>query len=449
MDYVSRPAHAPLSGTSRVPGDKSLSHRAILFSAMAEGVSLVAGVLDSADVRSTIAAVEALGAQVTLGSAPDGSLRGTVRGWGSAGPSSPHAPIDCGNSGTTARLLMGVLAGWPVKVELVGDSSLQSRPMGRVTDPLSEMGAGFEYRGERTLPVVSKGPKRANGSDEAGDVPLLTPIAYASPVASAQVKTAVLLAGLRAAGRTSVTEPAPSRDHTERLLPAFAVPVETDAARNEAAVTGPSTPQATDVAVPGDPSSAAFLVCAAAIVAHSVVRVPDVALNPTRAGFARVLRRMGARVAAVGSFESGREPVGTLETRWEPGLHGCVVRPWEIASLVDEVPVLALVASQARGVTRFESVGELRVKESDRLAAIVSGLRKLGAGAWVDGDDLLVSGPCVLRGGQLDSLGDHRLAMTWALAGLVSLHPVTVRDFAAVDVSFPGFGSRLEALRGD
>ncbi len=447
MEYVSRSARRPLRGTVKVPGDKSLSHRAVLFSAMAEGISLLSGVLDSADVRSTISAVQALGARVSLEGAPDGSLRGTVGGWGSSGPQAPEAPIDCGNSGTTARLLMGMLAGWPIEAELVGDESLQRRPMRRVTDPLESMGATFEYLGDGTLPVISKGPVPAEDTPREKSASLLRPIAYLSPVASAQVKTAVLLAGLRASGHTSVTEPAPSRDHTERLLPAFGVPVATDVARHQTSVEGPSTPQATDVSVPGDPSSAAFLAAAAALVAGSEVRVPDVALNPTRTGFVRALRRMGARIGVIGTFSSGREPVGTLLTRWEATLHGCVVRPWEIASLVDEVPVLALVATQARGLTRFEGVGELRVKESDRLAAIVSGIRSLGGVAWVEGDDLVVSGRAPLRGGVLDSLGDHRLAMTWALAGLVSRHPVTVRQFDAADVSFPGFAERLDTLR--
>jgi 3-phosphoshikimate 1-carboxyvinyltransferase len=447
MEYVSAPALGALRGTSKVPGDKSISHRAVLFSAMAEGASVVSGVLDSADVRSTVSAVQALGAGVSLDLAPDGSLRGTVTGWGPAGPQAPEAPIDCGNSGTTARLLLGVLAGWPIEARLVGDASLERRPMRRVTDPLEAMGAVFEYLGDGTLPLVSKGPAAAEQGSGKPSPALLSPIAYSSPVASAQVKTAVLLAGLRAQGRTSVAEPAPSRDHTERLLPAFGVPVAIDSAKHEAAVQGPSTPQAADISVPGDPSSAAFLVAAAVLVAGSEIRVPDVALNPTRTGFIRVLQRMGARVSVVGSFSRGREPVGGLVARSEAGLHGCVVRPWEIASLVDEIPVLALVATQARGLTRFEGVSELRVKESDRLAAIVAGIRSLGGVAWVDGDDLVVSGRVRLRGGDVDSLGDHRLAMTWALAGLISQHPVTVREFDAVEVSFPGFAERLDALR--
>ena len=445
MEYVSGRATHRLSGTLRVPGDKSISHRAVLFSAMAEGTSLVAGVLDSADVRSTIAAVEALGAQVSLGPADDGSLRGSIAGWGSSGPKPRVGAVDCGNSGTTARLLLGVLAGWPVEAELVGDDSLQRRPMQRVTEPLESMGAVFEYRGDGRLPVVSKGPKKVPGGGSTP--PLLSPITYTSPVASAQVKTAVLLAGLRAEGWTSVSEPAQSRDHTERLLPSFGVPVVTDPAHHQSAVVGPASLMATDISVPGDPSSAAFLVVAAVLVPGSEVRIADVALNPTRTGFVRALQRMGARVNVVGAFDSGHEPVGTIVARFEPSLHGCVVRPWEVASLVDEVPVLALVATQSRGFTRFERVSELRVKESDRLAAVVSGLRDLGAVAWEDGDDLVVSGPCRLTGGPLDSLGDHRLAMTWALAGLVSVHPVAVGGFDAVEVSFPGFAEKLDALR--
>ncbi len=447
MDYASHPASGPLTGTIRVPGDKSLSHRAVLFSAMAEGLSQVSGLLDSADVRSTISAVRALGAEVQLRPVAGGlrhldspSLAGIITGWGSRGPRQPDSPIDCGNSGTTARLLLGVVGGWPVEVSLIGDESLSRRPMGRVASPLRDMGARFELSAEGTLPITSRGPL----TDEGGEA-LLEPIEYDSPVASAQVKTAVLLAGLRAAGTTSVTEPAPSRDHTERLLPAYGIPVTVDDDR--VSVTGPAIPQAAKIAVPGDPSSAAVRAAAAVLVPGSSVRLPHVALNPTRTGFVRVLRRMGAKIAVEDMSWAGREPVGTLIARWEPALHGCVVRPWEIASLVDEVPILALVATQARGYSRFERVGELRVKESDRLSAIVNGIRALGGIAWVDGDDLLVSGPAPLKGAALDSLGDHRLAMTWAVAGLASAHGVSVGTFEAVDVSFPRFAEALGSLR--
>lgn len=430
------PGCAPLRGEALVPGDKSLSHRAVLFAAMAEGVSRVSGVLDSADVRSTIAAVSALGARVRLCRDGDGSLAGEIEGWGAAGPRSPEEPVDCGNSGTTARLLMGVLAGWPVDVTLTGDASLSRRPMRRVTEPLSGMGARFSTTPEGTLPVVVHG-----ASD-------LTACRYMSPVASAQVKTAVLLAGLRASGVTAVTEPAPSRDHTELLLPAFGVPVVVEAAVHTAAVAGPVVPVATEVSVPRDPSSAAFLVVAALLIPGSEVVLPGVSLNETRIGFLRVLERMGADLAVTEGPPAGAERVGVLTARFTSALAGTVVRAEEVPSLVDEVPVLALAAARANGTTRFEGVGELRVKESDRLDAVHQGLAALGVTVRSGADWLEVDGPAPLGSAHLASLHDHRLAMTWALAGLAGQGRVEVEDFEAVEVSYPRFAEDVERLAG-
>lgn len=429
------PGSAPLRGHVRVPGDKSLSHRAVLFSAMAQGTSQVAGVLDSADVRATIAAVNALGAVTHLSVQQDGSLAGEVAGWGERGPVSPKGPLDCGNSGTTARLLMGVLAGWPIDVTLVGDESLTRRPMRRVTEPLAQMGARFETSPEGTMPVTIHGAEK------------LSAFRFLSPVASAQVKTAVLLAGLRAAGGVSVTEPAPSRDHTERLLPAYGVDVKVVASDHKAALCGPQSLRATDVTVPGDPSSAAFMVAAALIVPGSAVEVAGVSLNETRIGFVRVLERMGARVSLGDTRLAGTEPSGSIEAGYSPDLHATVVTADEVPSLVDEVPVLALVAARAHGTTRFEGVAELRVKESDRLEAIAAGLTQLGVTTRSGEDWLEVDGPASLGAASLDSRGDHRLAMTWALAGLVADGPVDVDRFEAVDVSYPGFASDLDSLR--
>lgn len=429
------PASRPLSGRVRVPGDKSISHRAVLFGAMAEGVSHVEGVLDSADVRSSLAAVRALGAQVDVGKQPDGSLAGTVRGWGAAGPAQPAAPIDCGNSGTTTRLLMGVLAPWGIDVELVGDASLSRRPMRRITAPLAQMGARFLPEGRETLPLTVRGTRA------------LRPLAYTSPVASAQLKSAILLAGLFAEGTTSVHEPAPSRNHTELMLPAFGAPV--DAALGRASVTGPVSLHAADVRVPGDPSSAAFLVCAALLRAGSDVTVEHVSLNPARIGFVRVLERMGADVACTCESASGEDPAGCIRARFTDALHACEVASDEIASMVDEIPVLSLVAAHAAGETVFHEVGELRVKETDRLAAVIDGLGKLGVRAWADGDDLHIAGQGGLRapaGLRFDSLGDHRLAMTWALVGVTGAHAVEIDNFEAVGVSYPGFLSDIERL---
>ncbi|WP_418733846.1 3-phosphoshikimate 1-carboxyvinyltransferase [Ellagibacter sp.] len=429
------PLARPLSGAVRVPGDKSISHRSVLFSAMAEGASHVSGVLDSADVRSSIGAVRALGAEVNLEKRPDGSLAADIRGWGGLGPSQPEGAIDCGNSGTTVRLLMGVLAPWDITVELTGDDSLRRRPMRRIAAPLELMGARFAPEGATTLPLSITGTRG------------LAAISYDSPIASAQLKTAILLAGIFAAGTTSVHEPAPSRNHTELMLPGFGVDVE--AAPGEASVAGGQSLHACDVDVPGDPSSAAFMACAAALRPDSAIDIENVSLNEARIGFARVLERMGADITLKPTGSAGEEPCGTISVSYVEHLRSCEVVGREIASLVDEIPVLALVAAHAEGTTVFHEVGELRVKETDRLAAILEGLSKLGVRAWSEGDDLHIEGKpglVVPEGLVFDSLGDHRLAMTWSLVGFTGAHPVSIRDFEAVRVSYPGFRADIERL---
>ncbi len=328
---------------------------------------------------------------------------------------------------------MGVLSGWDIKVTLTGDESLSRRPMRRVTEPLAMMGADLMTAEGGTLPVTVRG-----GS--------LRAIRYELPVASAQVKSAVLLAGLRARGRTVVVEPTPCRDHTERILPVFGVGVGRDHTEHSCWVDGPVEMQCADVEVPGDPSSAAFLAGAALVVPGSSVTMPDVSLNPTRIGFLRVLETMGAVLDLVMLRATGAEPVGTIDVRPTGVLHGTVVPADQIPSLVDEVPILAVVASQARGTTRFEGVGELRLKESDRLTAIQEGLTALGAEVRSGPDWLEVDGPAPLHGGALDSLGDHRLAMAWAVAALVADGPVEIARWEAVDVSYPGFASDLASL---
>ncbi len=452
---VIEPLPEPLHGTSAVPGDKSISHRAVIFSAMAEGSSPLTGVLDSQDVRSSLAAVAALGAKVDVGEQPDGSLSGTITGWGAAGPHEPDEPVDCGNSGTTARLLMGVLAPWDVSVTLTGDDSLRRRPMRRITVPLQEMGATFEPADRDTLPLTERGTRTIRA------------VTYDSPVASAQLKTAVLLAGIFADGTTAVHEPAASRNHTELMLPSYGVPVE--ARDGMASVTGPAALRACEGIVPGDPSSAAFIACAALLKEGSDVTITRVSLNSGRIGFARVLARMGAsiemRITDALEDEGGKpspdgrwpfevrdqqgEICGSLHVAYTPGLVACEVEASEIASLIDEVPVLALVAAHARGTTVFHEVGELRVKETDRLAAIVDGLALIGVHAYAQGDDLIIEGDpnCkVPAGTAFDSLGDHRLAMTWALVGLCGTVPVKVRDFEAVAVSYPAFLDDMRRL---
>ncbi|MCL4079054.1 3-phosphoshikimate 1-carboxyvinyltransferase [Coriobacteriia bacterium Es71-Z0120] len=431
MDVTIEPAGAPLRGSIRVPSDKSISHRAVLFAAMAEGTSVLCDVLDAYDVRSTISAVSALGAGVATRPGADG-LDVVVQGWGARGPHAPAGPIDCGNSGTTARLLMGVLAGYPLAVRLVGDASLSRRPMRRVTDPLERMGARFCVSGSGTLPI------EVHGGDLVG-------CDHTLGVASAQVKSALLLAGLHARGVTRVTEPAPSRDHTERLLPAFGA----DLVRESSTcvrLSGPQDLVATDVPVPADPSSAAFLIVAALLVPGSEVVFRDVCLNPTRTGFFEVLRRMGADITVVRSRRSGGEDVGDVAVRHSGALRGTTVVPEEVPSLIDEVPVLAVAATAAEGATRFCSVGELRVKESDRFDAIVGGLQAMGARAYADGDDLVVEGPARLQGASVSSRGDHRLAMAFAVAGLAAQEPVRIRAFEAVEISYPRFLDDLARL---
>lgn len=432
---IIEPLSAPLEGSLTVPGDKSISHRAVLFSAMAEGTSHVQGVLDSDDVRSSVAAVTKLGAQVSLEKQPDDSLAGSITGWGAAGPVQPEEPLDCGNSGTTARLLMGILAPWNIRVQITGDESLQGRPMRRITAPLMKMGARFEPEGRETLPLTEVGTR---------DLHALT---YDSPMASAQLKTAVLLAGVYAQGTTTVNEPAPSRNHTELMLPEFGVA--TTAADRTASVKGPRALQACDVQVPGDPSSAAFIACAAVLKRGSSVKIEKVSLNTARIGFTRTLERMGADILVRRNGSAGKEPYGTIEVRYTPALHGCEIPADKIASIVDEIPVLALVAAHARGVTVFREVGELRVKETDRLAAIVEGLELLGVEAWTEGNNLFIEGQpnlAVPSDAVFDSKGDHRLAMTWSLVGLTGRLPVGVKNFEAVSVSYPKFLEDIERL---
>lgn len=429
------PLARPLDGAAHVPGDKSISHRAVLFAAMAEGTSRLTGVLDSADVRSTIGAVRALGADVTLERQLDGSLAGGVTGWGDKGPCAPEAPIDCGNSGTTARLLMGVLAPWNVRVEITGDDSLKKRPMRRIIAPLMKMGVSFEPEACETLPVVEKG------------TPCLKAIEYDSPMASAQLKTAVLLAGLGAPGETVVNEPAISRNHTELMLPEYGVTVAS--AFRRASVTGPVRLHAAEVDVPGDPSSAAFLVCAALLKPGSSIQVENVSLNPGRVGFIRTLERMGASIEVRYSTAEGKEPIGIIEASYTEGLVGCEVPSQHIASEIDEIPVLSLVAAHASGITVFRSIDELTKKESNRLTAIIEVLEQLGVNAWVENDDLFIEGKPGLEvpsGLTFDSRKDHRLAMTWALVGLCSDQPVDIIDFDSVEVSFPRFLSTFEEL---
>lgn len=428
----------PFRGSLQVPPDKSISHRSVLFSAMAEGTSQITGALHSFDVTSTLNAVKALGAHVAVTLGSDDTYSGTITGWGAQGPHSPAQDIDCGNSGTTTRLLLGVLAPWNIEARLVGDNSLTRRPMKRVLDPLGEMGARFTSTDEGTLPITTASHDQLHG------------INYTMPMASAQVKSAILLAGLGAQGTTVITEGTPSRDHTERMLPGFGVDITQDSSTHEITLPGMQTLHASEVAVPGDISSAAFFMSAAAIREGSDLTLEHVNLNPTRMGCVSVLRRMGAHLSISKSASLGLEDVGDIHIVTDArSLSAIEVLPHEIPTLVDEIPVLALVAAHAEGTTVFRDISELRVKETDRAQAIVDGLSLCGVHAYILDNDLYIegSGDVHWEGvARFESLGDHRLAMVWALAALCGGGEAYIDNFDAVGVSYPQFLHDIERV---
>jgi len=419
----------PLGGAVRVPGDKSISHRALLLGALAEGRSGIVGLSDGEDVARTAAAVRALGARVD----PEGVDGGASR------LHAPDGPVDAGNSGTTMRLFAGLVAGWPWTVTIGGDASLCSRPMDRIALPLRAMGAQVHGRGERDLP-----PIEVRGGALVG-------IDYTPPMASAQVKSCVLLAGLRADGTTVVREAVPTRAHTEELLARAGADVtvgEEGGARVVRLRRSALAPFALEV--PGDPSQAAFWVVAATVVAGSEVTVEGVYVGATRRGFVDVLRRMGADIVerpAPGADPT--MPVADLVVR-SAALTGTEVEAAEVTGL-DEIPVLAVAAARAEGTTVFRGVGELRVKESDRLAGVVGLLGAFGARAHAEGDDLVVTGVPRLAAGTVDARGDHRMAMAGAVAGLAAeaaTGETVVTGFDAVATSYPAFAAHLRVLAG-
>ncbi len=410
-----------------VPGDKSITHRALLLAGMARGPSRIEGALASLDARSTGRVLRQLG--VTVGPiAPDRTVTIIGRGRFRASPNVLH----CGNSGTTARLVLGLLAAHRFSARLTGDRSLRRRPMRRVTEPLALMGARFTPPFADQLPIAIHGGR-------------LGPLEWRLPVSSAQLKSALLLAGMAANVRVAVREPAgQSRDHTERMLEALGFPIETRDGWIMLSSGGPVP--AFELSVPGDPSSAAFLV-GAGLIGNRAVSVGRVGLNPTRIGFLDVLRRMGARITVDPEGEALGEPFGTLHA--EPGiLKGTVVRAAEIPGLIDEIPLLAVLAARAEGETRFEQVGELRVKESDRLAQIAANLTTLGYQASGVGNTLTVQGSDHPPRGRIATDGDHRIAMAFAVLGTVPRARVTLDDRDCVAVSFPGFFDTLARAQG-
>jgi 3-phosphoshikimate 1-carboxyvinyltransferase len=416
-----------VGGHVAVPGDKSLTHRALIFAALARGTSRIEGALTSLDARSTARVLRQLGAEL-------GALRpgGTVVARGRGRLRRPASRLDCGNSGTTTRLLLGLLAAHPFAAELTGDGSLRRRPMRRVTEPLARMGARFdELAGRDGLPLRVRGGR-------------LTALAYEMPVSSAQIKSALLLAGVAGGVPVSLREPhGKSRDHTERMLRAFGYELRERDGWVDFVPSGAVEPF--EFRVPGDPSSAAFVVGAAVLSEAGSLRVEAVGINPTRIGFVHVLRRMGAPIAIENEELRQGEPVGDL-VAGPAALRATEIGAGEIPALIDEIPLLAVVASRARGTTVFRQVGELRVKESDRLGLIAANLRAVGAEAAVVGDDLHVEGGEAAPRGSVQSAGDHRLAMAFAVLGTLPGAQVRVDDMRCADVSFPDFPATLRSV---
>lgn len=417
----------PLRGELRVPGDKSISHRAVMLGAVATGMSRVSGFLAGADTLATLQAFQHMGVRIDRPGATDLEIHGVGRDGLRAAP----GPLDLGNSGTAARLLAGLLAGQAFDSEIIGDASLMQRPMRRVVDPLRLMGADLSCTEAGTLPLKIRGGARLHG------------VELALPVASAQLKSALLLAGLYADGSTCVIEPAPTRDHTERMLRIFGVDVRQEGGRicvNRQPLRG------TQVRVPADISSAAFFLVAASIVPDSDLLLTQVGINPTRAAVIDILRAMGARIETHSTGAVSGEPVADLRVR-HCSLHGIHI-PKELVSIaIDEFPAILIAAACARGTTVLTGAAELRIKESDRIAAMAAGLQALGVAADPTPDGMSVTGGAI-RGGAVDSAGDHRIAMAFAIAGCCASGDVSIKDCANVNTSFPGFGRCLRAVGG-
>ncbi len=420
-----------LKGRVHVPGDKSISHRALIFGALATGVTRIRGLLEAEDVINTAKAVTALGAPA----AKSGDVW-EVLGRGVGGFIEPQGPLDFGNSGTGTRLMMGAVAGNPITVRMTGDASLSRRPMRRVLGPLTQMGLEIVETGKETLPLTLR------GSGE------LVPIVYPLPVPSAQVKSAVLIAGLHAAGETTIVEQEATRDHTERMLRFFGAEVRSEDRDGTTHITvkGDAELMGREVRVPGDPSSAAFLVCAALIVPGSDITVEGVLVNPTRTGLYTTLREMGGDITFLNERDEGGEPVADIRVR-ASRLKGVHVPAARAPSMIDEYPVLAAIAAFADGETRMDGLAELKVKESDRLAATAAGLAANGVETRIDGDTLTVVGVGAMPGGgKVATHLDHRIAMAFLTAGLASKAPVTVDDTTMIATSFPEFRALMEGL---
>lgn len=428
-----------LTGRIRVPGDKSISHRSITLGALAVGETRVTGLLEGEDVLATAAAMRAMGASVERGE--DGTWR--INGVGVGSLLQPQQALEMGNSGTSTRLLMGLVASHPITAMFTGDASLSKRPMGRVITPLSQMGATFEASPGGTLPLMLRGISPA------------VPITYRLPVASAQVKSAVLLAGLNTAGTTTVIEPVPTRDHSERMLRGFGAKLDVGEENGERIISihGEADLKPQDIVVPGDPSSAAFFAVAALLVEGSDLVIENVGLNPTRAALFDVLRDMGGQIEELDRREVGGEPVADLRVR-HSALKGIEVDPAVVPAMVDEFPVLFVAAALAEGTTTTTGLEELRVKESDRISAMANALTLAGAKVEEREDGLVIHGtggdplPGTPEGAQVTTHLDHRIAMSMAVAGLASRNGVAVDDTAPIATSFPTFMDLLAKASG-
>ena len=425
----------PLRGRIRVPGDKSISHRSLMLSALCVGESIVEGLLEGEDVLATAAAMRAMGAEIERGA--DGVWR--IHGVGVGGLLQPQAALDMGNSGTSTRLLMGLVASHPITAAFTGDASLSKRPMNRVIEPLSLMGAEFTPSPGGRLPLMERGLSPA------------VPIEYRLPVASAQVKSAILLAGLNTPGLTRVIEPVPTRDHSERMLKGYGANLNVEEVDGERiiSIAGEAELKPRRITVPGDPSSAAFPAVAALLAPGSDIVIENVGVNPTRAGLFSVLQAMGGDVTLMNQREVGGEPVADIHVRHSP-LSGIEVPPEIAPSMIDEFPVLFVAAAMAERRTVMRGLEELRVKESDRIATMAEGLRSIGARVEELPDGLVVDGSGgepLAGGGPVETRLDHRIAMSFAVAGLASAAPVEIDDAAPVATSFPGFFDLLDGLR--
>ncbi len=424
------PAQHGVQSEIRMPGDKSISHRAVMFAALAKGESCIQNCSPGQDNLSTIEAFQSLGVNMLR---QETTMVVNGRGW--EGLQAPAQAIQCGNSGTTMRLLSGILAGCPFVSRLDGDASLRRRPMGRVTDPLRLMGASIESEGEE-----HRAPLRITGQSGT-----LKAISYQSPVASAQVKSAILLAGLRANGQTTIIEPQRSRDHTERLLPAFGGRLHVQ--ERTVTIEGGTLLHAQDVRVPGDFSSAAFFVGAALLLPNSELCVRDVGLNPTRTGALEIFRAMGGWIETHNEREVCGEPVGDIVIRTS-ALYGAEIDAALVVRAIDEFPIIAIAMAFAQGTSAIRGAQELRVKESDRLHVLATALGALGVEVKELPDGLVIQGKERVRGGTVQSQGDHRIAMALAVAGLASAEGVVIQEAECVDISFPSFYHMIQDLTG-